>query len=109
MISTLAEVAPPPAGVQAWLETFFWLAAGVLTCVVLFQKLTGKGDRQLLEVHGRIKRERGELDAQIKEVKDAQKLLDDKLDKELKELRDEIIAMPERVIELLVKIKQWSK
>lgn len=95
MFSLLAQIAPPPAGVEAWLKVLFWLAAGVVAIAGAIRILAGKsGDRQISpqplevkehasvvtidqletvkkEAHGRMNRERAEIDANIRRVEEA--------------------------------------
>lgn len=101
----LAQATPPPEALKLWLEVFFWLTGGVLCCVMLWRQLTGGGDRQILEVHGRIKRERAELNAEIAALKQEDRLLRERLELEIKDMRQTIDDVPERVIDLLRKTK----
>lgn len=105
MLHLLAQLPPPPDGLEAWLRNFFWLVGGVAACVILFRQLRGVTDRQITEVHGRIKRERAEIDASIAELKREDAALRVKLDQEIDELQERIDAVPHRVITLLRETK----
>lgn len=94
MLTLLAQIQPPPEGVEAWLKVVFWLAVGICAVAAAFKIMTGKsGERTIspnplrveehsrtatkaeleavkLEAHGRIKRERTEIDAHIRRVEE---------------------------------------
>lgn len=105
MIPLLAQASPPPEALKQWMEVFFWLAGGVLACVMLWRQLTGSGDKQIREVHGRIGRERLEINKEIADLKAADARLNEKLDREIKDLRDDVIAVPKEVVALLRETK----
>lgn len=125
MLLLLAQSAPDPKALSAWLEVLFYLggfAATVLGGLVAWKSLRAAPESlpQPLEVkahtiipsksdidqlHGRIKREREELDAQLDALREEDRRLREKLDDEIASLQSRIDAVPQRVITLLRETK----
>lgn len=121
MLTLLAQL--DPGSVEAWLKSFFWLAAGlasVLGCAVAVKNLRRGNlpqplavakhakyvsDEELTQVHGRIKRERDEIEKQLEALRAEDRRLREKLDGEISDLQDRIDHVPGRVIELLRQTK----
>lgn len=105
----LAQIAPPPDGVEAWLKVLFWLAGGLVAIAAAIRILTGKnGVRQISpqplevkehatvvtidqletvkkEAHGRMNRERAEIDANIRRVEEAAQSRSEKIEGKIDE------------------------
>ncbi len=79
----LAQVSPPPDGVEAWLKILFWLAGGFTAVVIAFSHLTGRAGKR-------------EIQSPL-EVKTAQELVRRAdHEKELGEIKDELKRHAER-------------
>ena len=107
LILPLAQAAPEPAAVASFLEVFFYLAGSCVAILVGWRQLYPKEvpspltvraheefatKAQLTEVHGRIKRERGELDAAIAAGEARQSAALARVDAELHGVRAQLAA-----------------
>lgn len=125
MIPLLAQT-PPPTAVASWLEVLFYLVGGVTAMVLLVKQFTGKSEQVHLSptplevkahetavtrdelakvdtaLHGRLKRERGEIDAQIRRVEEVAERRADKVETKI----DENTKLTERLSGQLGQINQ---
>jgi len=103
----LAQATPEPAALASFLEVFFYLAGSIVALLVGWRQLYPKEvpnpltvraheefatKAQLTEVHGRIKRERGELDAAIAAAEIRQRDANARLDAELTAMREQLAS-----------------
>ena len=104
----LAQAAPEPQALSDFLAVFFYLAGSVVALVVgwfqIFPRKQAETPQpftvrqaeefatkaQLTEVHGRIKRERGEIDAHFARVEQAALEATRRVDHELHAIRESI-------------------
>lgn len=110
-----------PGTVEPWLKTLFWLAGGLFAVVKVYKELTGKGgvptplsvakhekfvsEEALLQVHGRIKRERDEINASLAALREEDRRLREKLDEEIGDLQTRVDLVPQRTITMLRETK----
>lgn len=63
---------------------------------------------ELRQAHGRMTREGEALAEVIAELKAEDRRLNERLETEIKDIRDEVIAIPEKTIDLLIKTKNFA-